>query len=109
MIGGRVGIVGVGDMGGAMVHQSSGQSWIGSDRMRRAIAGDFEPRAHMTLLEQDTGLALRAAAAARFAGSLAAAAHAVFSRACPAGLAGLDDAASLQFLRSAQTTPAADP
>jgi putative dehydrogenase len=34
--------------------QSSGQSWIGSDRMRRAIAGDYAPRAHMTLLQKDT-------------------------------------------------------
>lgn len=93
----------------SVIEQSSGQSWIGSDRMRRAIAGDFEPRAHMTLLEKDTGLALRAAADAGFAGPLGAAAHAVFSRACAAGLDGLDDAALLQFLRLAQTTPAADP
>jgi putative dehydrogenase len=40
-----------------VIEQSSGQSWIGSDRMRRAIAGDFAPRAHMTLLEKDTRLA----------------------------------------------------
>ena len=32
-----------------VIEQSSGQSWIGSDRMRRAIAGDLEPRAHDTL------------------------------------------------------------
>ena len=31
-----------------VIEQSSGQSWIGSDRMRRAIAGDFAPRAHVT-------------------------------------------------------------
>lgn len=83
----------------SVIEQSSGQSWIGSDRMRRAIAGDFEPRAHMTLLAKDTGLALSAAAAAGFEGPLGAAAHAVFARACAAGLAGLDDAALLQFLR----------
>lgn len=83
----------------AVIEQSSGQSWIGSDRMRRAIAGDFEPKAHMTLLEKDTRLALQAAAAAGFQGPLGAAAHAVFARACDAGLAGLDDGALLQLLR----------
>ncbi len=83
----------------ALIEQSSGQSWIGSDRMRRAIAGDFEPRAHMTLLEKDTRLALQAAAAAGFEGPLGAAAHAVFARACESGLAGRDDGALLQLLR----------
>jgi hypothetical protein len=28
-----------------VIEQSSGQSWVGSDRMRRAIAGDYAPRA----------------------------------------------------------------
>jgi 3-hydroxyisobutyrate dehydrogenase len=83
----------------ALIAQSSGQSWIGSDRMQRAIAGDFEPRAHMTLLEKDTRLALQAAAAVGFDGPLGAAAHAVFARACAAGLAGRDDGALLQLLR----------
>ena len=83
----------------ALIEQSSGQSWIGSDRMRRAIAGDFEPRAHMTLLEKDTRLAMEAAAAAGFQGPLGAAAHAVFDRACDAGLSGRDDGALLQLLR----------
>jgi 3-hydroxyisobutyrate dehydrogenase len=83
----------------SVIEQSSGQSWIGSDRMRRAIAGDFEPRAHMTLLEKDTRLALQAAAAAGFEGPLGAAAHAVFARACAAGLADRDDGALLQLLR----------
>ena len=51
-----------------VIEQSSGQSWIGSDRMRRAIAGDYEPRAHVTLLQKDTRLAVEAAAAAGFTG-----------------------------------------
>ena len=43
----RVGIIGIGNMGWGMaqrlsrtldvIEQSSGQSWIGSDRMRRAL------------------------------------------------------------------------
>jgi 3-hydroxyisobutyrate dehydrogenase len=83
-----------------VIEQSSGQSWIGSDRMRRAIAGDFAPRAHMTLLEKDTRLAVDAAQAAGFAGPLGAAARDVFAQASAGGLAGLDDAALFTWLRS---------
>ncbi len=82
-----------------VIEQSSGQSWIGSDRMRRAIAGDFEPRAHVTLLEKDTRLAVEAAQAAGFEGPLGARASQVFADAHQAGLAGLDDAAIFRFLR----------
>lgn len=83
-----------------VIEQSSGQSWIGSDRMRRAIAGDYEPRAHMTLLQKDTRLAIEAAAAAGFRGPLGSAAEQVFERASEAGLAQLDDAALFKFLSS---------
>ncbi len=81
-----------------VIEQSSGQSWIGSDRMRRAIIGDVAPRAHMTLLEKDTRLAVQAAQAAGFSGPLGAAAARVFARASAAGLADLDDAALLRWL-----------
>ncbi len=81
-----------------VIEQSSGQSWIGSERMRRAIAGDLAPRAHMTLLEKDTWLAVQAAQAVGFAGPLGAAARDVFAQASAAGLAELDDAALLQWL-----------
>ena len=83
-----------------VIEQSSGQSWIGSDRMRRAIAGDFEPRAHVTLLEKDTRLAVEAARAAGFEGPLGARAAAVFAQAHAAGLAELDDGAVLTLLRA---------
>ena len=82
-----------------VIEQSSGQSWIGSDRMRRAIAGDLAPRAHVTLLEKDTGLAVAAAGSVGFDGPLGAHAAAVFRAAHLAGLADLDDAALLQLLR----------
>jgi L-threonate 2-dehydrogenase len=82
-----------------VIERSSGQSWIGSDRMRRAIAGDFEPRAHVTLLEKDTRLAVEAALAAGFDGPLGARAAAVFAQAHAAGLADRDDAALLPLLR----------
>ena len=82
-----------------VIEQSSGQSWIGSDRMRRAIAGDFEPRAHMTLLANDTRLAIEAARAVGFEGPLGAAASATFGQGVEAGMAVLDDGALLKLLR----------
>ena len=89
------------DMGATLdvIERSSGQSWIGSDRMRRAIDGDLVPRAHVTLLEKDTRLAVEAARAAGFEGPLGARAAAVFAQAHAAGLAALDDGALLGLLR----------
>ena len=81
-----------------VIEQSSGQSWIGSDRMRRALAGDYAPRAHVTLLEKDTRLALECARAAGFDGPLGAAASAVFARAHRSGFAEQDDAAVFKLL-----------
>ncbi|HSI51914.1 MAG TPA: NAD(P)-dependent oxidoreductase [Ideonella sp.] len=81
-----------------VIEQSSGQSWIGSDRMRRAIADDYEPRAHVTLLQKDTRLAVEAAAAAGFEGPLGPAARDLFARAAVEGLADLDDAALFKLL-----------
>ena len=82
-----------------VIGQSSGQSWIGSDRMHRALIGDYEPRAHMTLLEKDTRLAVEAAAAAGFDGPMGARARDVFAQASAGGLANLDDAALFKWLR----------
>ena len=81
-----------------VIEQSSGQSWIGSDRMRRAIAGDYAPRAHLSLLEKDTRLALEAAQAVGFVGPLGASARDVFAHASAAGLDALDDAALFDWL-----------
>jgi L-threonate 2-dehydrogenase len=81
-----------------VIEQSSGQSWIGSDRMRRAIAGDYEPRAHVSLLLKDTRLALDVARGAQFEGPLGAAAHQVFARAAAAGMVEMDDAALFKLL-----------
>lgn len=81
-----------------VIEQSSGQSWIGSDRMRRAIAGDYAPRAHVTLLEKDTRLAVAAARAAGFDGPLGERASRVFAEAHQAGLAAEDDAALFKHL-----------
>ena len=81
-----------------VIEQSSGQSWIGSDRMRRALAGDYAPRAHLALLQKDTRLAVEAASAVGFSGPLGAVASDLFARAAAAGLAHLDDAALLKLL-----------
>ena len=83
-----------------VIEQSSGQSWIGSDRMRRAIAGDYEPRAHMTLLQKDTRLAVLAAKAAGFEGPLGSRVRHVFDGAAQAGLAREDDAALFKWLNT---------
>ena len=92
------------DLGATLdvIEQSNGQSWIGSDRMRRAIAGDLAPRAHVTLLEKDTGLAMAAGASVGFEGPLGARAAAVFRAAHAAGMADLDDGALLELLRRPQ-------
>jgi len=82
-----------------VVEQSSGQSWIGSDRLRRALAGDFSPRAHTRLLAKDSTLALAAAQAAGVQPAFGALAQGLFKRACDGGFAELDDASLLTLLR----------
>jgi L-threonate 2-dehydrogenase len=82
-----------------VIEQSSGQSWIGSDRMLRALNGDFAPRAHVTLLQKDTALAVAAAKAAGFAGPLGERAAQVFAQAHRAGMGDEDDAALFKLLR----------
>jgi len=81
-----------------VIEQSSGQSWIGLDRMRRAIAGDYAPRAHVTLLEKDTRLAMEMARSAGFASLLGGPASVAFAQAHAAGWAEEDDAALFKLL-----------
>jgi len=83
----------------SVIEASSGQSWIGSDRMRRALAGDFEPRAHVTLLAKDTGLAVLAADDVAFDPPLGRLARDLFAQALGQGWADLDDAALLKLMR----------
>jgi len=83
----------------AVIEQSSGQSWVGSDRMARALAGDFAPRAHTTLLAKDSGLALQMAAEAGVTPALGGQAAAMFQAALAAGYAGEDDARMLSLVR----------
>ena len=71
----------------AVIEQSSGQSWIGSDRLRRALAADPAVHAQMALLAKDSGLAMSMAAAAGLQPQLGQVAAAVFAQACADGLA----------------------
>lgn len=82
-----------------VIEQSSAQSWIGSDRMRRALAGDFEPRAHTSLLAKDTTLAIALARSVGALPPLGAVAQQLFAQACSAGLAERDDASVLDLMR----------
>lgn len=82
-----------------VIERSSGQSWIGSDRMRRALAGDLAPRAHTTLLNKDTHLALDMARRLGTGTPVGAQAAALFARACDGGFAAFDDASLLELLR----------
>lgn len=87
----------------SVIEASSGQSWIGSDRMRRALAGDFEPRAHVSLLAKDTGLAVQAAEAVAFEPALGRLARDVFAQAMAEGLQGQDDGVLLKWTRQARS------
>jgi 3-hydroxyisobutyrate dehydrogenase len=78
---------------------SSAQSWIGSDRLPRALDGDFEPRAHTSLLAKDTTLAMAMAGDAGLQPLLGATAQQLFARACAQGLASQDDASLLTVMR----------
>lgn len=82
-----------------VMEQSSGHSWIGTDRMRRAIRGDYMPRAHTRLMRDDTAAALAMAHEAGVQTPLAAQASALFARACDQGLATLDDGSVFELLR----------
>jgi putative dehydrogenase len=96
----------------AVVERSSGQSWIGSDRLARALAGDATPRAHTALLAKDSRLAMAMAASAgarpgNAAGSapgptLGALAAATFAEAVAAGHGDLDDSCLLELMRAAR-------
>lgn len=76
-----------------VIEQSSGQSWIGSERARRVLAGETAPRAHMSLLAKDSALALAAARGAGLALPVGDQAAEAFARACRDGRAAADDSA----------------
>jgi len=81
-----------------VIAASSGASWIGSDRMARALAGDWVPRARAAILTKDVGLAVGMAGAAGIATPLGAEALKVFEATLAAGFADLDDSAVIKTI-----------
>ena len=83
-----------------VIAQSSGASWIVEDRLRRAVEGDFAPRAAVTLLAKDLGLALDTGTDALTALPLASVARQIFNGTVSLGHGAEDDAAVLKFYRA---------
>lgn len=78
---------------------SSGQSWIVDERMPRAFAGDFEPRAHARILLKDMTLAVDMAAGAHCTAALGDAALRLFEETAERGWGAEDDAVLLRTAR----------
>lgn len=76
----------------AVIEQSSGHSWIGSERMQRALAGEPGVMAQIALLAKDSALALQLAADAGASVPVGAVAAERFAQAVQAGWAQQDDA-----------------
>ena len=83
-----------------VVAASSGGSWMFGDRVPRALAGDYAPRAATKILTKDVALARAVAEETGVAASLAAAAHALYTEAVAAGCGELDDAALIEYCRT---------
>lgn len=82
-----------------VVNASSGGSWIFADRMPRALAGDFAPRAAGRILAKDVGIAVEFAARLGVDATFANAASDAFQRMVDAGYGDEDDAAMVKFMR----------
>jgi 3-hydroxyisobutyrate dehydrogenase len=76
-----------------VVNASSGGSWIFADRMPRALAGDFAPRAAAKILAKDVAIAAEFAQRLGQDATFANAARMAFQRMVDAGDSELDDAA----------------
>ena len=92
-----------------IVNASSGASWIFEDRMARALADDFDPRAAAHILTKDLGLATSLAATVRQPTPLGDAALAKFRETLERGWAALDDAAVLKSYRTSESASPAVP
>jgi 3-hydroxyisobutyrate dehydrogenase-like beta-hydroxyacid dehydrogenase len=75
-----------------VVNASSGGSWIFADRIARALTGDFAPRAAVTLLAKDIGIAAALADRLGVDAPFARLASRAFAAAAAAGHADDDDA-----------------
>jgi L-threonate 2-dehydrogenase len=75
-----------------VIGASSGASWIVADRVPRALAGDFEPRAAARILAKDIGIAVALARRLGADATFAAAAQAALAAAVAEGDGDADDA-----------------
>jgi 3-hydroxyisobutyrate dehydrogenase len=89
-----------------VIEQSSGQSWIASNRLRRALAGQADVQAHVSLLAKDSALAMDEARRLQAPAALGSAAADRFAQAVAGGLARADDSALYRWLLQ---MPPADP
>jgi len=83
-----------------VVGASSGASWIFSDRVPRALAGDFAPRAATRILAKDVKIAVDFAARLGVDATFARAAQAAFDATVSAGYGDADDAAIIEWAAS---------
>lgn len=79
-----------------VIDASSGASWIFADRMPRALAGDYAPRAAARVLLKDVGLFVDTANALGFDAPMARQALEIFRDTCERGYAEEDDCAVLK-------------
>jgi 3-hydroxyisobutyrate dehydrogenase-like beta-hydroxyacid dehydrogenase len=79
-----------------LIEASSGSSWIFQDRMARALADDFAPRAAAHILTKDVGLATAMAAGIGAPTPLGEVALAHFKETLALGWGELDDAAVIK-------------
>jgi putative dehydrogenase len=89
----------------AVVGASSGASWMFADRMPRALAGDYAPRAAARILAKDVGIAVDLAARLGCDAPFAAAARAAFLATLDAGLGEEDDAAITKLFAARAGVP----
>lgn len=82
-----------------VVNASSGQSWVVGDRMARALAGDYAPRAAARILAKDVTLAVELARAHGIEVRFAAEALAAWRATVEAGYGEHDDAAIYEWTR----------
>lgn len=82
----------------SLMRASSGQSMMLEDRMTRALANDYAPRAHAHILTKDVALGVAMAARAGQPTPLAGHALEIFKATLASGYDSLDDAAVLKIL-----------
>ena len=83
-----------------VVVASSGGSWIFADRIPRALAADYAPRAATRILLKDVGLAVDLANRTGVEATIGKAAQAAFRAAVDAGFGEQDDASIVEWKRT---------